>query len=125
MVPRFRLPLLINETFHQNETTPPKKACAFIDFFNDKPYPDKIKLFFVVGLFLSRGVPKFAQDKKKPLRKEANSGAGVEVNKKGYRRLQVNFLKKVRLIVNHPPRSSKQGLPMMPFSSRCKPHYFV
>jgi len=40
-------------------------------------------------------VPKLHKVKKKPLRKEANSGAGVEVNKKGYRRLQVNTLKKL------------------------------
>jgi len=30
-----------------------------------KPYPDKIKLFFVVSRFLSGGVPKSAQDQKK------------------------------------------------------------
>jgi len=72
-----------------------KKRVLLLIYPMLNPYQDKIKLFFVVNRFLSRGVPKFAQDQKKPLRKEANSGAGVEVNKKGYRRLQVNSLKKL------------------------------
>ena len=72
-----------------------KKRVLLLIYPMIKPYPDKIKLFFVVNSFLSRGVPKLHKVKKKPLRKEANSGAGVEVNKKGYRRLQVNTLKKV------------------------------
>jgi len=55
MVPRFRLPLLTNETFHQNETTPSKKAHTFIDFSNDKLYPDKIKLFFYFKSLFKQG----------------------------------------------------------------------
>jgi len=65
MVPSFRLPLLTNGTFHQNETTPPKKRMLLLIYPMINPYPDKIKLFFVVSRFLSRGEPKFAQDQKK------------------------------------------------------------
>jgi len=65
MVPGLRLPLLTNGTFHQNETTPPKKRVFLLIYPMINPYPDKIKLFFVVIRFLSSGVTKFAQDQKK------------------------------------------------------------
>jgi len=55
MVPSFRLPPLTNETFHQNETTLPKKARTFIDLSNDKTVLEQNQVIFCCKSLFEQG----------------------------------------------------------------------